>query len=109
MRLRASIDPCGAGMRAHPRVGPGQGPAQYWSAETTSPPARVARAHQTPVRLIVLLIKRTLPSQNRMLAPPGWKLAGPSKAESSAPPPALSAPLIEQVPNGASGSLGTWM
>ena len=49
-----------------------RGEDQYESDETTSPPLRVASDHMTAVRLMLLLTKRTLPSQKRRLAPPGW-------------------------------------
>jgi len=43
---------------------------QNWSAERTSPPARVAMAWKM-LKLINSLMNRTLPSANRKLAPPG--------------------------------------
>ena len=47
--------------------------SQYWSAEITSPPARVPNAHQT-CGLMVDLTNRTLPSQKRTFTPPGCRL-----------------------------------
>ncbi len=46
---------------------------QKASEEMTSPPAMVPRAHQTG-RLTVPLTNRTVPSPNRTLIPPEWRL-----------------------------------
>jgi hypothetical protein len=51
---------------------------QYASELTISPLARVPRAHQVG-REIESLTKRTLPSANKALMPPGWKLVAGSE------------------------------
>ena len=54
-----------------PGLGAPPGRRQYWSAAMTSPPARVMSAFQTS-GLIAFLMKRTEPSANAALKPPGW-------------------------------------
>src|SRR5262249_6326477 len=46
---------------------------QYWSAETTSPPAMVLRARQA-LTLIEFFTNWTWPSAISALTPPAWKL-----------------------------------
>src|SRR5260370_2599570 len=50
---------------------------QYWSAESTSPPASETRPRKVTM-LTESFRKRTLPSPIRMLTPPGWKDASSS-------------------------------
>jgi hypothetical protein len=73
----AGVPPCDDAPNA-PRlaIGSDRGaatPAQYASAETTSPPAMLVMAHQV-AGLTVDFTVRTEPSIIRVLATPGWRL-----------------------------------
>src|SRR5689334_20252142 len=90
VRLRTPVLATRTGVAAGRNPGHPAGPAddrvadQNWSALTTSPPLRVPRFHQV-VRLIELLMKRTLPSPIATLTPPGCALLAGTVTLSSGP------------------------
>ncbi len=64
----------------------------------TSPPLRVPRLHQT-FMLTESLMKRTLPSPNMVLTPPGWLLVALAKFAAFAALGQLGIPLLPQPMN----------